>query len=313
MVFLSSFNGAQYAQEDKMAKKLWILFFAALVGTGAMVACDDGNDDDNNNPVTDAGGDADADADGDVDGDTTDDGAPKGEGWPCTQANAANPQFRVAAMDVVAPQTLTVAKGLLVDALDQFRFVWLVDIDTEAMTMTTGAGQALDEQPAMDDEEFCKAKWAVEENLAATTVGIEENNGILSTTSPIELINIPVYDENEPGLILLTLPVRQMQITGMAVAEDGATIGTYADGEWTDSANISGYISFTDAAGIEVAGMGITVCQLLCGGADALSNCAENKPADCQNPPEAIPGGTEGAQGYQLVGTIAAGATTISE
>jgi hypothetical protein len=290
-----------------MIKRLLILCLCGFTATLTAIGCDGGG----NDPVVPSDA-----------GTSGDSGDPQNTEWPCTQADAQMPQFRVAGISVSEPAIFNALAGTLEGALDGFRFIWLIEIDQSGLTMTTGPGEPVAEIPDVDDAAFCQASWATGENLQTATASLtKESDGALSTTEPIAQVNFPVYVEGNPTEVLLVLPLRQLNINNLVISDEGNTIGTPESGSgdgfaargWSGGAELSGWISFQDAqlATIDALGTETTLCRFLCGGVEAETNCQNNNPTGCENQPEQIPG-DDGLLGYELVGIIAAGATTIA-
>ncbi len=266
------------------------------------MACDDESDGDGD---TDTDTDTDTDADGDADG------------WPC-EGDAASPQMRVTALHITAPSVL--ATGLLpsiVDgSIDTFTFLWLVDVDLTAQTMTTGSGTADAVAPSTDDAAFCSVSWN-DAYPAAQNVPITLNGTSVTTTDPIATIDIPIYSESDLTSPLMTLPMSQVEIIDMNIV-DGQLVGTPPDvttaafaADWTTDGELTGWIAVEDARGAVIEAMGATLCGLLSGnrGATPEEDCA-GEPDTWPTPPATIPGTSD--LGYELTASIGAGSVSIN-
>jgi hypothetical protein len=282
-----------------MLKKLWILALVALMGAWSVtIGCDDSDGD----------GDSDGDVDGDVDGDT--DGDADGD-WPCEQPNPDVAQMRMTSLEISAPPALTLPalQTILNDAMDEFDFLWLFEVDFAGASMTTGSGTATVSDP-ITAEEFCHASW--NPDYPASTVGLTVTGDSISTATPIDNVTIPVYSG---GSLLLELPLTQLTLTDVAFDAEHTLVGTpnpppdslaYA-ADWEENGSLEGYLGFDDAEGVLIEDLGMTLCALLCPG-----DCSTvtDPLTECTNPPEEIPG-SGGTLGYRLAGTVGGAAITI--
>jgi len=292
-----------------MLRKLMILGLLLGAGTWAVAACDGDSDGDADGDVD---GDTDADGDSDTDGDSDGD-VP--EGWPCTQADAEMPTFRLTALRISEPAQLAspVIQLILDGAINEYTFLWLVEVDIAAGTMTTGSGRTDNPSPEpTNTDEFCSVRWNTGDHAPMENVPVSTTGDVVSTTSPISEVSIPVYTSDNPDEILLTLPMRQVEITGLAMDADRVLVGEppatgtqYAQ-QWTTSGALEGWIGWEDAETVYIEDMGQTLCQLLAGG-----SCAGGDPTAFANTPVAIPGTDPEILGYNLVAEIGAAAVGI--
>ncbi len=290
-----------------MLRKLLLLVCVGALGAWGFAACDDGGDGD---------GDTDSDSDGDTDGDSD------ADGWPCTQGSATAPQIRLTALQISAPASLSnpLLQAIINDSLDGFRFIWLVEADLEAGTMTTGSGRA-DAVPPTTDAQFCSVRWNTGDYAPARDNPITVTGSTISTTAPIDVVSIPIYSEESPDTPLLVLPLSQLELLNVELDADRTFVGTpmapegstrYA-ASWDTAGSIRGWISVEDARGVEIEDLTQTLCGLLSGDhpdpTDMSQDCTSPQ-ADWTNQPTEIPG-SGGVLGYELQAGIGGGAVTI--
>jgi hypothetical protein len=297
-------------------RTLWALALAGLL-TIASYSCDDGGDGDADGDI-DADGDGDADTDTDVDGDA--DGDADGDvesdcdDWPCRVASRRRPQLRLTSLQMTSPAAMLSIQNIIHDVVNGFRFIWLLDLDLEAGTLSFGPGTT-EFQPPTDDDELCHVSWASEypvvRGLAFTLT-----DGVLDTEPTEETLVIPVYSSVD-GSLLMTLPMFRPQISSMALGDDRCLVGRpnapegtyeYAQ-DWEPAGRFSAWIAWDDAeTALMTAPVNMTLCALLCG--VTQPSCGDTAPTSCPNgPPEAIPGTVE--VGWRLEVDIGAGAVPI--
>jgi len=285
-----------------MLRKLMIVALTFGLGAWGLWACDDGGD-----------ADADADADGDTDTDADGDG-----GWPCEQASADAPSFRVTSLDVQAPTALSNAllQGIIDSSVDEFQFVWLLDLDLTANTMSTGSGRGVGANPVT--ENFCEVTWNAD-YPAANDIPITLSGDAVSTTGPIATLSIPMYSSEDMENPMLVLPLSQLEILDVELSADRTLVGSMPTGttqyaaNWVEAGTVRGWISAEDAMDVPVESLNQTLCGLLSGDTgDATTpddDCSSPQ-AEWTNQPSEIPNGG-GAVGYELEANIGAGAVTI--
>ena len=294
-----------------MFKKLWILVLAGMLCTWALAACDDSDGDGDADSDADTDADSDADGDGDADADSDADG--DGD-WRCSQGDVDNPVFRLTALQISAPAALSspLLQAILNDSIDVFGFIWLVELDLTAGTLTTGSGTA-DAVPPTNDTEFCNLHF--NPDYAPATANIAVDGDTFDSDGLIETLTIPIYSD---GAVLLELPMQQVEITGVTMNADHTLVGTpnaapgsdaYA-ADWNTAGTLNGWIGFEAAEAVDIEDLGRTLCTLLCGIACTDVDSGDLiDPTTCTNPPTDIPAGT--GQGYQLTAAIGAGAATV--
>lgn len=292
-----------------MLRKLLLVMLVGALGAWGLAACDDG-------------GDGDGDADGDTDADSDSDGDGDADGWRCSQPSTDVPQIRLTAMQISAPASLAnpLLQAIIDDSLDGFRFIWLVEADLAGGTMTTGSGRA-DAVPPGTDAEFCTVHWNTGDYAPAEDNPITVSGSTISTSSPIDLISIPIYSEDSPDSPLLVLPISHAELTGIELNADSTLVGTpnaaagsdrYAS-TWDTAGEIRGWISVEDARNVPIEDLSETLCGLLSGDhpdpTDMTQDCTSPQ-ADWPNQPSEIPG-SSGVMGYELVAGIGGGAVSI--
>jgi hypothetical protein len=286
-----------------MSRKWLILVLAAMMSVWSMAACDDDTDGD---------ADADSDGDGDMDADSDVDGDGDGD-WPCAQADAMAPQLRVTSLQLTAPPALSLPalQNIFDGAIDTFGFLWLVEADLTAGTMTTGSGDGT--SPPASEADFCNVTWRTGYDPATANITYDQTAHTISTSAPIETMTIPIFSE---GSLLLDLPLSQIDITDVAVNEDATLVGTpgatcpddmnTCAANWTTDGTLTAWITWDAAMSIDIEALSMSLCNLLCGG-----DCTTVEPTACANPPTEIPD-SGGTLGYQVEGAIGAGAVTIN-
>lgn len=287
-----------------MDRKPWLLLLATNVALLASPACQ----------PTSADGDGDGDVDTDGDTDTDADGG--GDAWPCAQSDASSPLFRLTAMHQNEPRVLAIPaiQGVLDASLDDLQSLWLMELDLEAGTMSTGAGVAA-AVPPTNDEEFCSVGWRPE-YPAVTNVPITVDGDTVSTASPVERVLFPVFGMD--GELLLELNLMNVELTGVVLNAERTLVGSPhpRDGapyelaeSWETAGTITGWMSWDDALITTITGLDQPYCTLLCG-----RDCSEveDPETDCTvEAPQPIPGSSPEVIGWPFTAEIGYGAVTL--
>jgi hypothetical protein len=265
-------------------------------GGQAVCVCDPGYQASGLNcfPVSvDGDADTDDDADPDIDEETED-----VCDWRCDVTDPDMPQLRMTTLEITEPVPLSslMIAAILADSIDGFRLIWLLEIDLEEGTVTSGAGVA-DRVPPETDEEFCLLRW--NEDFPPDTTDIVFLGEEWSTVEAIPQIRIPVYSDDSmpPDPPLLVLPLSNVTVSRAGLSRPCMTIG--AEGE--PGGELAGWISWGDAREVRIEELGANLCDLLCG-----APCAMTAPEDCPNP-------SPDSRGFFLSADFGARPTTIVE
>ncbi len=259
------------------------------VGLSCEPAAPDGDGDSDIDVDSDIDSDADSDADSDVECD-----------WPCTVEDPTHPLLRLTSIQFLAPPALAspLLQAILDDTIDMFGFLWLVEFDLEDRTLTTGSGMG-EGIPPTTDEEFCSVTW--NPDYPPATGRIDDDIDI-DTVEPLEHLEIPIYSEDSTGSPLILLPLSMVQLHDVLLDEECFMIGEPGDSaaSWETDGTLEAWIGWDDAREVMVEDLGRTLCDLLCG-----ELCTEvDRPTDCRNPADTIPG--TDTFGYEMVAEIGA-------
>lgn len=192
--------------------------------------------------------------------------------WTCNDPLA--PELLLTALTITAPAALAEdgPQELVDEALASGELVWLIAVGLDG-SFRTGVGTC--------DGSDC-AFSAEDAQVAAGEAAFDPGTGALRLpaegSADLDLVSLPAPSEDPLHLEELTLTA--------TIGNDGNCIGARTERGWEVAGEIRSKITVDEAEGIDIEGLGSSLCDYLAG-----TGCADGDPESWPRPPDTDVGG----------------------